>query len=121
MTDTPTAAAIPTASPKPATFETITLAEPIVRGETTIETLQLRKPKAGELRGLTLSDVIGLDIGTILKLLPRISEPVLTDDECSQLDVADLTECGGTIRGFFMTAAERQWMEKMLAEQQPTT
>ena len=104
-----------------ASFETVDLAEPINRGDTTIGQLQLRKPKAGELRGLALSDVIGLDISTLLKLLPRITEPALTDDECSSLDPADLTECGGAIRGFFMTASERRMIEAMIAEQQPKT
>lgn len=102
-------------------FETVDLAEPIKRGELTISQLQLRKPKAGELRGLALSDVIGLDISTLLKLLPRITEPALTDDECAGLDPADLTECGGAIRGFFMTASERRMIEALIAEQQPKT
>ncbi|MFW2445979.1 MAG: phage tail assembly protein [Qipengyuania pacifica] len=115
MTETTTSVA------KPSSFETVDLAEPIKRGETTIDKLQLRKPKAGELRGLALSDVIGLDISAILKLLPRITEPALTDHECAGLDPADLTECGGAIRGFFMTASERRMLEAMIAEQQPTT
>lgn len=116
MTDTAT---VPTPA-KAATFETVDLADPITRGDTTIAQLQLRKPKAGELRGLSLQDVIGLDIGTLLKLLPRITEPALTDDECAALDPADLTECGGAIRGFFMTASERRMIEALVAEQQPT-
>lgn len=120
MTDTAQDTADRPTERKPA-FETIDLAEPIVRGETTIEQLTLRKPKSGELRGLTLTDVIGTDIATILKLIPRISEPVLTDDECQNLDPADLNEIGGAIRGFFMTKAERQLLEAMLADYQPKT
>ena len=112
-------------APKPATrqpiFESIDLAEPIVRGETSIDRLTLRKPKAGELRGLALGDLIQLDIGTILKVVPRISEPSLTDEECAALDPADLSEIGGTIRGFFMTKAERQMLEAVLADHQPKT
>jgi hypothetical protein len=123
MTDTAEAAS--PASPSPASkanpFESIDLVEPIARGDTTIAKLTLRKPKAGELRGLTLSDVIGLEIAAILKLIPRISEPALTDAECQNLDPADLTEIGGTIRGFFMTRAERQLLDMMIAEQQPKT
>jgi len=106
---------------RPTAFETVELAEPLKRGDTTIDKLTLRKPKAGELRGLALSDVIGTDVATILKLVPRISEPKLTDDECHDLDPADLAEIGGTIRGFFMTKAERQIIETMMAEQQPKT
>lgn len=119
MTDTAAPAAELTS--KASAFETVDLVEPITRGETTITRLTLRKPKAGELRGLTLSDVIGLEIAAILKLIPRISEPTLTDHECQNLDPADLTEIGGTIRGFFMTRAERQLLDAMIAEQQPKT
>ena len=105
-----------------AVFETVTLESPIVRGDTTITSLQIRKPKAGELRGgISLSDIIGLDIGTILKLIPRVSEPQLVEHECDNLDPADLTEIGGTLRGFFMTKAERQVLDAMIAEQQPKT
>jgi len=103
------------------TFETVELSAPIVRGDVTIETLNIRKPTAGELRGgLSLADFIGTDIGAILKVLPRITEPPLTEDECHNLDLSDLSEIGGTIRGFFMTKAERAMMDKMIAEQQPT-
>ena len=61
------------------------------------------------------------DIATTLKLLPRISEPALTDEECADLHPADLAEAGGAIRGFFMTKAETAMMEALLAEQQPKT
>lgn len=113
--------ASPIQTSKANAFETVDLVEPITRGDITIDKLTLRKPKAGELRGLTLSDVIGLEISAILKLVPRISEPALTDGECQNLDPADLTEIGGTIRGFFMTRGERQMLDAMIAEQQPKT
>lgn len=102
-------------------FETVALSSPIQRGETTISSITLRKPRAGELRGLNLQELINCDIAAILKMIPRISEPVLTAPECDNLDPGDLTEIGGTIRGFFMTAAERQVLETMLAEHQPKT
>ena len=116
MTDTATAQTAQTAK-----FESIDLVAPITRGDTTIAKLQLRKPKAGELRGLTLSAIMETDISTTLKLLPRISEPALTDEECGNLDPADLAEAGGTIRGFFMTKGEKALMEALMAEQQSKT
>jgi len=99
----------------------ITLAEPIVRGEQVIASITLRKPRAGEMRGLTLQDLLTSDIAAILKVVPRISDPVLTPHECDGLDPADLSEIGGTIRGFFMTASEKKILEAMIAEQQPKT
>src|SRR3546814_12194013 len=55
-------------------FVTVTLDDPITIGETVIDKVTLRKPKAGELRGLTLDDLITSDIDTLLKLMPRISK-----------------------------------------------
>lgn len=102
-------------------FETVTLSEPVVRGETTIDSLNIRKPKAGELRGLTLQDVLTTDITAILKLIPRVSDPPITADEADMLEPEDLAEIGGTIRGFFMTTIERQAVAMMIAEHQPKT
>jgi len=99
------------------TFETVTLCEPIKRGETRITTLTLRKPQAGELRGITLQELINTDIAAILKVVPRISDPVLTPHECDGLDPADLAEIGGRIRSFFMTSAERELLQAMITEQ----
>ncbi|MCM0001368.1 MAG: phage tail assembly protein [Erythrobacter sp.] len=111
----------PAPTPDTARFQTITLAEPIKRGEQVIDTITLRKPKAGELRGLNLQQLISVDVATILQLLPRISEPVLVESECNGLDPSDLTEIGGAIRGFFMTASEKKMLEAMIADQQPKT
>lgn len=99
----------------------ITLVEPIVRGETPINTLVLRKPKAGELRGLSLKDLLTSDVGTIITLVPRISDPILTDAEAAMLDPADFAEIGGVIRGFFLTMAEREYIQKMQQEQGSAT
>ena len=41
-------------SPDTSRFETITLSDPIKRGEQVIAQVTLRKPRAGEMRGLTL-------------------------------------------------------------------
>ncbi len=98
-------------------FATLTLSEPISRGDQVIDRITLRKPKAGQLRGLNLQDLINVDIGAILKVIPRISDPVLTPHECDDLDPADLAEIGGTIRGFFMSLAEREMMQAMMAQQ----
>lgn len=101
--------------------ETVRLMEPMVRGETTIASLSLRKPTAGELRGLNLQDVLSSDVTALLKIIPRISNPPITDDEADRLDPADLAEIGGTIRGFFLTAAEKQAIAMLFAEHQPKT
>lgn len=95
-------------------FETVDLEEPIVRGETSFPTLTLRKPSAGELRKLSLKDLINSDIDAILELLPRISDPILTDHEVNNISPGDLAQVGGVIRGFFLTPAERAAYQKMM-------
>ncbi|KFA28137.1 tail protein, partial [Xanthomonas vasicola pv. vasculorum NCPPB 1326] len=49
-----------------------------MRGEQTITQINVRKPGAGELRGLKLTDVLQLDVTALATLLPRISSPTLT-------------------------------------------
>lgn len=102
-------------------FETVTLSTPIVRGETRIEKLTLRKPRGGELRGLTLQDILQTDVGAIITLIPRISDPILIKDEAENLEADDLAEIGGVIRGFFMTATERKAIEQYVADLLPKT
>lgn len=114
-----TATITDTASPKKSRFANVTLNEPIVRGTMEITDITLRKPRAGELRGLNLQDLIATDVTAILKVIPRISNPPLTQDEADNLEADDLTEVTGAIRGFFMTTAEVQLVEQMMAEHQP--
>lgn len=121
MTDQLEPAAAPAPALDPTRFASVTLSSPIARGKTTIDTLTIRKPKAGELRGLTLQDLVGTDVTALLKIIPRISSPVLTQEETDNLEAEDLTEIGGTIRGFFMTSAEKKLIEAMIAEHQPKT
>lgn len=81
----------------------IELDEPIKRGEQTIDTITLRKPKSGELRGVALADVLQMQTDALITLIPRLSTPSLTAVEVRQMDPADLVQCGGEIAGFLLT------------------
>lgn len=81
---------------------TIQLDQPIERGDTTIAEVQLRKPQSGELRGLNLSDLLQLDVNALHKLLPRITQPTLTEQDVAALDPADLVALGTGAAGFFI-------------------
>lgn len=83
-------------------METITLETPIQRGETKITEIKLRKPAAGELRGISMRSIIDLHIDAVLLVLPRISDPTLTEFECAKLDPVDLMQVAGAIAGFFV-------------------
>lgn len=89
------------------TTVTIALDTPIKRGETLIDSITLRKPGAGELRGCTISDLARMDITTLVRVIPRISSPSLTEPEVNAMDLADLTELASEVAGFLLKKAER--------------
>lgn len=91
----------------PAAPASITLESPIQRGDQTVDTITLRKPAAGELRGIALADLLHLDVAALITVLPRITSPTLTAQDVQQLDLADLVALGGEVLGFFMSKAER--------------
>lgn len=94
--------------PEPATAaNTVTLDEPIKRGDQTISQITLRRPRAGELRGVSLMDLAQLDVAALTKVLPRISLPTLTENDVSNLDPADLLALGAELAGFFQRKADR--------------
>lgn len=85
----------------------IPLSTPIRRGDTEITAITLRKPAAGELRGVSLAALLNIDASAVMQLLPRISNPTLTAQEVSVLDPADLTACGLEIAGFLLPASAK--------------
>lgn len=84
------------------THKEVTLDQPIARGKESVTKVTLRKPKAGELRGLSLSDLLNLDVNAISTVLPRISSPMITKDEVLNMDPADLVQIGGEISNFLV-------------------
>ena len=88
-------------------FRTVTLDAPIVRGETSIDELKLRKPRSGELRGLSLVDLGQLKVDSLTKILPRITVPPLTEAEVGNMEPADLLACGAEIGSFLLQKSQR--------------
>lgn len=83
----------------------VTLQEPIARGDQLIEKIHVRKPKSGELRGISLSDVMTANTDAIMQVLPRVTEPFLTKHDMDNLDPADLLQCGMALVSFFVPKA----------------
>ena len=81
---------------------TVTLDTPIRRGTTNIESITLRKPSSGELRGVSLSDLLNLDVASLIKVIPRITNPGITAVEVAGLDPADLVAIGSKVIGFLL-------------------
>lgn len=86
---------------------TVTLDTPIVRGEQKIEQVVLRKPLAGELRGVALADLLRMDVSALQTVLPRITVPTLTTHDVQTMELPDLLQLGAEMAGFFLTKADR--------------
>ena len=91
----------------PANENTVELDFPLQRGDTTLHTITLRKPVAGELRGIKLTELLALDVAAVQQLLPRVTTPTMTAHEVAQLDPADLTELATKVAGFFVRKSAR--------------
>jgi len=81
---------------------TVVLDTPIRRGTSTIDSITLRKPNSGELRGVSLSELLQLDVNSLIKVVPRISTPSLTSIEVAAMDPADLVALSLKITGFLL-------------------
>ncbi len=82
--------------------EIVTLDTPITRGEEEITSVSLRKPMSGELRGVSLADLLQMDVLALRKVLPRITSPALTDHELGRMDPADLVQMATAVTGFLL-------------------
>ncbi|MBY8945163.1 phage tail assembly protein [Pseudomonas sp. SH10-3B] len=81
---------------------TVTLDTPIRRGTTSIDSITLRKPNSGELRGVSLAELLNMDVNSLVKVVPRISTPTLTAVEVTSMDPADLFALGTKVSGFLL-------------------
>ena len=80
----------------------IELEAPIQRGSSIVSSITLRKPDAGTLRGIVLSDLLRMEAGAVADLLPRITEPPLLPHEVARMDAADLMSCAVEISNFLL-------------------
>lgn len=108
MTTAKAAKATPETVAAPARKMTaIPLSEPIRRGKTEIAEISIRKPKSGELRGLSIQELMNARVSAVLDILPRITMPPLTAAEVAELEPEDLSACAGAVIDFFLTAEDR--------------
>jgi len=84
----------------------VTLEEPIKRGEMLISTVEVIKPNAGHLRGIGLAALANADVDALVILLPRVTLPNLTAQECKTLCLPDLIALAGAVIGFLAPKSE---------------
>lgn len=92
--DTTTTPAVPT--------EVVDLDTPIQRGSKEVTQVTVRKPLSGALRGVALVDLLNMDTQSLQKVLPRITEPALTEAELRKLDPADMVQLGSKVSRFLL-------------------
>jgi hypothetical protein len=88
-------------------LRTVTLDVPLKIGDQTIDTVQVRKPASGELRGLTMMALSQLDYAALETLLPRITMPTLSKQDIGKLDPADFMQLGGEVMDFLLPQAAK--------------
>ena len=86
----------------------VELETPIKRGSEEINTVTIRQPAAGELRGVSLLELMNLNTDAVIKVLPRITTPALTEGELKQLTPADLVQLATEIVGFLVPKAAQE-------------
>lgn len=85
----------------------VILDNPVMRGEQKIGQVTVTKPNAGTLRGVSLAALANSDVDALIKVLPRMTYPALTEHEVARLDVSDLISLAGKVVGFLSPASER--------------
>lgn len=91
----------------------VKLENPILRGNTEITEIELRRPNAGTLKGVTLTAVLEMDVNALTTVLPRITNPALTQRDVQNLDPADLVALGSEVASFL---APKSVVDKVKAE-----
>lgn len=80
--------------------EVVELETPLQRGKTLVKEITVRKPMSGGMRGVSLVDIMNLDVAALTKVLPRITTPALTEAELKTMDIVDLVQLGTALNGF---------------------
>jgi hypothetical protein len=88
--------------------ETITLDTPITRGEQTITTITLIKPKTRGFCGVGLSEILQMNVDALIRILPRMTEPSLTKDDIARMDISDTLQLGMAVVSFLAPKANVQ-------------
>lgn len=81
--------------------DVVTLHRPITCEEGAIATLHFRPPTAGDLRGLRISNLLRLDVDTLLVLAQRCCTTKLDAADLAGMDASDLPLIGAVLTGFF--------------------
>ena len=86
----------------------VTLDVPIKRPNGDVTVVLVRRPNAGALRGLSLVELLHMNVTALQTILPRITEPMIHKQEVAQIDPADLVALGTEVAAFLVPKAQRE-------------
>lgn len=87
--------------------KTITLTTPLKRAGKEIKEVTITDVmgQSGTLRGLSLVALLNADVNTLLKLLPRVTEPMLMELELASMPPWDFQELAAAVIDFLSPPA----------------
>ncbi|MDE1474130.1 phage tail assembly protein [Xenorhabdus bovienii] len=83
-------------------LRTIELETPLVRGNSEITEVMVRKPNSGALRGARLQALLEMDVDSMLLVLPRITTPALTKNDLMMMSPGDLINLSVEVVNFLL-------------------
>lgn len=92
----------------------VTLSTPVKIDGKEVKEITLRKPATSELRGLSMVDILRMDVNAMIKLLPRITQPPLSEYQVAkEVEPEDFTELVSKTVLFF---AKKEQLEGQMLE-----
>lgn len=85
----------------------VILEQPLKRGDQELKEITLIKPNAGTLRGVSLAAVANSEVDALIKVLPRMTAPMLTEQEVAAMELPDLVALAGQVVGFLSPSSAR--------------
>lgn len=83
-------------------WRAVDLDNPIKRAGQEIRRVVVRKPMGGDLRNTEFAKVYNADVGSMMVVLPRITEPMLHKADLNAMDGEDLAVLSGEVVNFLL-------------------
>jgi len=93
----------------------VPLSSPIKVGSEEIKAVTLRKPKAGDMRGLKMAEILQMDVDAMITLLPRISTPILDPHVVEDLDADNFGPLAQKAMSFLLPKAQQEKLRQAQA------
>lgn len=86
----------------------IVLSVPVKRGDGFVTSVRITQAvrQPGSLRGLKLYDVMQTDVDSLIKMIPRVTEPALMEHEILTMDNVDFVALSSGIVSFLVPKQE---------------